>query len=173
MEPTAQVFSSLRERVVHYNDDSLQTHPVFFIVDSYRNGYVLLAEMERLLSFLALGSTYEERQKVLKVLDDEGDGMVQQDEFVQACILLLWHVPKEQIELATENYSAAVTIQTDRNSQYWRRAAKAVDRLARCCTDPRRRRRSSEGTKASEGYSPSGTNRRVCIAGCMQCKSPQ
>jgi len=104
---------------------------LFFIIDSDSNGYVLLEEMERLLSFLAVEIGNNERIALIKLLDDEGDQLVQQDEFVQACILLLWNVPQSQITWAAENYIEAYTTKIDRNLHYWRRCAKQLDKLAR------------------------------------------
>ena len=43
-------------------------------MDSDSNGYVKIEDVERLLSFLALRSTTEERYRVLRLLDDEGAG---------------------------------------------------------------------------------------------------
>ena len=104
---------------------------LFFLVDSDSNGYVTLQEMDRLLSFLALESSDNARLRLLKVLDDEHDGMIQQDEFISACMLLLWNVPQEQLQWAADNFIQAVTTKTDRNSHYWRKCAKRVDELSR------------------------------------------
>jgi len=104
---------------------------LFFVIDSDSNGYVLLSEMERLLAFLALSVDDGERIRVLQALDDEADGLVQQDEFVQACCLLLWNVPQSQLNWAAQNFIEAVTTKTDRNTMYWRKAARQLDRLAR------------------------------------------
>ena len=64
-------------------------------------------------------------------LDDEEDGLIQQDEFLQACILLLWDVPHKQLEWAASNFVECLTTKTDRNTAYWQKASKQVDRLAR------------------------------------------
>ena len=104
---------------------------LFFLIDSDSNGYVKLAEMERLLQFLALTTKEDERLRVLQALDDEEDGLIQQDEFLQACILLLWDVPHKQLEWAASNFVECLTTKTDRNTAYWQKASKQVDRLAR------------------------------------------
>ena len=74
--------------------------------------------MERLLSFLALDIGEQERIQLIKLLDDEQDMYVQQDEFVQSCILLLWNVPQSQLKFASENYIEAYTTKLDRNLLY-------------------------------------------------------
>lgn len=79
-------------------------------------------------------STLEDRYIVLRGIDDEaghGDGLIQQDEFVQACLLLLWHVPQVQLQMATNNFNEAVATKLDRNTCYWKEASMQVDRSAR------------------------------------------
>ena len=65
---------------------------LFYQIDSDSSGYILFSEMERIMSFLSLNTTMQERYEVLRAVEDEGEGHIEQDEFLQACLLLLWHV---------------------------------------------------------------------------------
>ena len=115
-------------------DDSMRFvffEKLFFQIDSDSNGYVLLHEMDRLLAFLALDSDEVERLRILQALDDEEDGLIQQDEFVQACVLLLWTVPTVQLQWAADNFVEATTTKLDCNTLYWKKAAKRVDQGSR------------------------------------------
>ena len=104
---------------------------LFYQIDSDSNGYILINEVEKMMSFLSLNTSMSERYEVLRAIDDEGDGLIEQDEFLQACILLLWHVPHSQLQWAANNYSEASTTKFDRNVVYWRKASKQLDRMSR------------------------------------------
>ena len=104
---------------------------LFYLIDNDSNGYVTLIEMDKLLQFLALELDEGARMHMLLTLDDESDGLVQKDEFVQACVILLWNVSQSQLTWASNNYIEAATTKDERNTFYWQKAAKQVDRLAR------------------------------------------
>ena len=52
-------------------------------------------------------------------------------EFVLMCIDVLWHTPRAMLDLAVRNMSDSETMFARRNRMYWRRKARAVDRVSR------------------------------------------
>ena len=46
-------------------------------------------------------------------------------------MLMVWNVPQAQLEWAAENFNQTFTNDSQRNMNYWKLAARQVDRLSR------------------------------------------
>jgi len=95
-----------------------------------RSGELGVDEATRALSYLAPDMPYSDRLKYMIAVDD-GDGKLQRWEWVELCADCLWKYPKEQLDMAANNYVLAHSYKRLTNMQKWRTIAARIDAFCR------------------------------------------
>jgi hypothetical protein len=97
-------------------------------------GSISFAEMRRVLAFMALSLSTQEREQALRDADFDrkhSEGALDRFEFMDLCVNLLWDTDLGQLEAAAASYSEYRAALKRRNNARMRRYADAIDRQAR------------------------------------------
>jgi len=104
---------------------------LFFAVDSEARGFLRMREVARLLSFIVLSLSPEERNVLLERMDMGGDGLFSRLEFVQVCCEVLGDCQLDVIDTGVKNFFDAQSKAITRASSYWKSCARDLDRYCR------------------------------------------
>lgn len=105
---------------------------LFFQLDVDGGGTITFDEIRRMLAFVALDMSTEDREQHLQDADvGDADGALDRLEFLDLCVSMLWSTPLEQLEAAAASYSEFRAALKRRLNAYWRGWAHYIDRQSR------------------------------------------
>ena len=123
-EETAASKASTSSKLIFFEN-------LFFNLDVDGGGTITFDELRRMLAFLALDLSTEEREAALRRADSQPDGKLTRFEFMDFCVSVLWHQPLQQMKEASDAYAGYRVALLKRANTRWRSRADNIDRVAR------------------------------------------